>query len=57
MPRLYKEDHLPLQKSPETTEEQEVGVRWMPAYEDMSPEAEECLLLEDVVKQCSEDCH
>jgi hypothetical protein len=36
-------------------EEEEVGVRWPPACQDMSLEAEEHPLLEDVTKQCSED--
>jgi hypothetical protein len=30
-------------------------VRWPPACEDVSPEAEERLLLEDITKQRSED--
>lgn len=33
----------------------EVGVRLAPACEDVSPEAEECPLLEDVTKQSTED--
>jgi hypothetical protein len=36
-------------------EEQEVGVRSPPACEDVSPRAEDRLLLEDVTKQRSED--
>jgi hypothetical protein len=36
-------------------EEQEVGVRWPPACEDVSPGAEERPLLENVTKQRSED--
>jgi hypothetical protein len=36
-------------------EEQEVGVRWSPACEDVSPEAEERPLLEAVTKQRNED--
>jgi hypothetical protein len=30
-------------------------VRWLPACEDVSPEAEERPVLEDVIKQSSED--
>jgi hypothetical protein len=37
--------------------EQEVGVRWLPVCEKMSPEAEERSLLEDVTQQCSKDHH
>jgi hypothetical protein len=33
----------------------EVGVKWSPACEDVSQEAEERPLLEDVTKQSSED--
>jgi hypothetical protein len=36
-------------------EESEMGVRWPPAWENVSPEAEECPLLENVMKQCRED--
>jgi hypothetical protein len=35
-------------------EDYEVGVRWPPACEDVSPEAEERPLLEDVTKQHGE---
>jgi hypothetical protein len=31
-------------------EEQEVGVGWPPVCEDVSPEADECPLLEDLTK-------
>jgi hypothetical protein len=37
------------------SEEQEVGVRWPPACEDVNPGAEERPLLEDFTKQRSED--
>jgi hypothetical protein len=37
-------------------EEKEVGVRRPSACKDMSPEAEEHPLLEDITKQSSEDC-
>jgi hypothetical protein len=47
VPRLYNEDQLPL-------EELEVGVRWPPACENLSPGAEQRPLLEDVTKQRSE---
>jgi hypothetical protein len=36
-------------------QEQEVGVKWLPACEDVSPEAEEHPLLGDITKQSSED--
>jgi hypothetical protein len=36
-------------------EEYEVGVRWSSLGKDMSPGAEERLLLENVTKQCSKD--
>jgi hypothetical protein len=32
-----------------------IVVVWMPACEDMSPDTEECLLLEDITQQHSED--
>jgi hypothetical protein len=50
MPRLYNETVLRQQ-----SEEWEVGVRWPPACEDVSPGAEERPLLEAVTKQRSED--
>jgi hypothetical protein len=34
-----------------------VGVRWLPACEDMSSGAEEFPLLQDITKQRSEDCN
>jgi hypothetical protein len=37
------------------SQEEEVGVRWPPACEDVSPRAEERPLLEDVTKKCRED--
>jgi hypothetical protein len=39
---IHNEDWLPLHGSPEMAEleELEVGVRWLPAYKDMSTEAE-----------------
>jgi hypothetical protein len=44
------------ENSPETAvEKQEAGVGWPPACNDVSPEAEECQLVEDVTKQHSED--
>jgi hypothetical protein len=58
MPRLYIEDQLPLRKSEvlrRQIDEYKVGVRWPPAYEDMSPEGEERPLLEVDTKQLNED--
>jgi hypothetical protein len=53
---VYNENQLPLQKSPETAVRSVGGcLWWLPACEDMSPEAEEHPLLEDDAKQHSED--
>jgi hypothetical protein len=53
---LYNEDQLSLGESPESAvREQEVGVWWPPDYEDLSQEAEERPLLEEVTRQSSED--
>jgi hypothetical protein len=47
---IYNKDQLPLRNNFE-----QVNVRWPPACEDVSPEAEDRPLLEEVTKQCSED--
>jgi hypothetical protein len=55
MPRLYNEDQLPLQESPEiAVKKYEFGVRWLPPCEDVSLGAEEHQPLENVSKQRSE---
>jgi hypothetical protein len=51
VPRLYKEGQLPLRVLRRQLEVEEVGVRWPPACEDVSSEADERPLLEDVTKQ------
>jgi hypothetical protein len=57
VPRLYNKDQQPLEKSLERAVTRAGGcVRWTPVCEGVSPEAEECPLLEDVTKQRSEDC-
>jgi hypothetical protein len=38
------------------TNQSEVNVRWSPACEDMSPGEEEHPLLEEVTRQCNDDC-
>lgn len=44
-----------LQTSLGMAEEQGVGVRWLPAYENMNPGAEDRQLLKDATEQHSED--
>lgn len=59
VPRLYNEDQLPWAVNQwvlrQQLEEKEVSVRWPPACKDMSPQAEERPLMEDIIKQHSED--
>jgi hypothetical protein len=54
---IYNKDQLPLLQSLETAVKKEkgFGVRWTPTCEEMNPGAEECLSLQDITEQSSED--